>query len=336
MSELFLGGPDRPPRFLRDLLQARIDAVPSGGSISWATYYFRDRALARALIAAHQRGVKVSLAIEGRPRQRALNDEVIAMLSKSGIGGGLRVHRPPPLLTRLHRPLHAKIYIFSHPYAHALVGSFNPSGDEPEDPSVIAEIGDQDRGHNLLVELNDPILVRALANHVRKLGLFDRLRPPRTVHAGDTRLFFYPRLRTGVVDAEIAALGREDRVRAAISHLKRGAFTDVLVAAARRGVGIELLVHDTERRVPEDIVGELTGSGIAVTRYSEPNNLPMHAKFLLAESSKDRTAWFGSFNFNKRSLRRNHELLVRSRDLALFDALAARYGEIAAETRVSS
>ena len=52
MAELLFGGPDRPPRYLRDFLESCIAAVPAGGTIDFATYYFRDRALAQALIDA--------------------------------------------------------------------------------------------------------------------------------------------------------------------------------------------------------------------------------------------------------------------------------------------
>ncbi len=51
------GGPDREPRALRNLVAAAIAAVPSGGRIHWATYYFRDRQLALALVEARGRGV---------------------------------------------------------------------------------------------------------------------------------------------------------------------------------------------------------------------------------------------------------------------------------------
>ena len=56
--------------------------------------------------------------------------------------------------------LHEKLYCFSHPRPVALIGSFNPSGDDPEEqPEIIDEIGDQDLGHNVLVAIYDPALV---------------------------------------------------------------------------------------------------------------------------------------------------------------------------------
>src|SRR3954452_3199189 len=71
---VYFGGSDRAPRFLRNLLEQRIDAVPQGGSILWATYYFRDEALAEALVRAHRRGVILTLCIEGKPRKGSANE----------------------------------------------------------------------------------------------------------------------------------------------------------------------------------------------------------------------------------------------------------------------
>ena len=55
----FFGGPDPPGRFLRDVLEDRVDSVPAGEEIIWVTYYFRDEALAAALVRARRRGVSV-------------------------------------------------------------------------------------------------------------------------------------------------------------------------------------------------------------------------------------------------------------------------------------
>lgn len=332
MSELWVGGPDCPPRALRDHLQQRIDRVPPGGEIDWATYYFRDRALARALIAASDRGVRVTLQLEGLPRRKSANEAVLSLLSAHGLRGGLHIHRPGNALGGIHPHLHTKIYVFSGPEPAAFVGSFNPSGDQPEDPDVIAEIGDQDRGHNILVGYRQPALVAALRHHVRSIrGSADRFRPGRTVRAGATTLFFYPRLLPGVIDRQLRRLGAGARLRGAVSHLKQGSLTRHLERAAARGAEIELLVHDTERRVPEAAIAALRAAGVKVRRYARPDGLPLHAKILLVSEPQQRTAWFGSFNYNPRSRYLNHELLVRSREEDLWATLSRRYDQIAAE-----
>ena len=316
------GGPDKPPRVLRDLLRARIDAVPPGGTIAWATYYFRDRDLAAALIAASERGVAITLQIEGSPRRAGANDAVLAMLRAHGRRGGLHVHAAT--LRALHGHLHSKIYYFSGPAPSVLVGSFNPSGDVPEDADVIAEIGDQDRGHNLLVEFRDAGLASALRDHVAAMHLpFVRLRNTRPLTASDAEAWFYPRLDVSVVERSLA---KASAIDGCISHLKKGALVDSLARAVRGGARVRLLVHDTSRRVPEATVEALRDSGVEIRRFVHPEGLPLHAKFLLADGK----AWFGSFNYNPRSRWLNREILLASRHPAIVGALAQRFDEIAA------
>lgn len=330
LGRVEFGGPDLQPRRLRDLLQRHIDSSPPGSRIDWVTYYFRDRALAEALMQASDRGVTVQLVMEEHPRRTGANDTVIAMLRRHGLGGGFHARS-----SRARRGekghVHAKIYSFSHPDI-AWIGSFNPSGDEPEDAEVIAEIGDQDRGHNLLVGIERSKLTRALRNFVDRLALpgSDRARWASWLRVadGDTRIYFYPRLRNLVVEPTIALLGRGARVRGAISHLKKGPLTWALARCARRGCEVELLVHDTSRRVSDKAVQFLRDAGVKVRRVSDPHDLPMHAKFLLVERKERRTAWFGSYNFNDKSRFDNVELLVSSHDAQLFDALAKRFAEI--------
>ena len=332
LGQIEFGGPDLPPRRLRNLLQEHVDAAPPGSRIDWATYYFRDRALAQALIRASDRGVRVTLALEPDPRRESANDAVIAMLKAHGLNGGLHLYKPAPFDDG---HLHAKIYAFSEPDV-AWIGSFNPSGDESEDADVIAEIGDQDRGHNLLLGIERPKLTEALRRHVHKLTGWQplplKLRPHfnLSVHDGDTRLYFYPRLLAYPAEHEIARLGPGDRFRGAISHLKKGGLTKRLQQAVKRGIDIELLVHDTERRVPSELVEELASANVRITRVRHPDDLPMHAKFLLVDHAGQSSAWLGSYNFNKKSRRKNAEVLLRTTDANVIETLSKRFAEIAA------
>lgn len=309
--------------------------MPPGGWISWATYYLRDRRLGQALMAASDRGVTVSLAVEGAPRNRAVNAGVLEMLTEHGLNGGLHVHlgKKPPVGKKAY--LHSKIYAFSHPVASVLVGSFNPSGDEPEDRSILADIGDQDRGHNLLVEFQDPKLVRGLERRVRAIsGALPRwrLRQNLPFASGETRMWCYPRLRDAPLERELGLLGQGGRLTGAISHLKPDRLSERIAAAAARGAEVRLIVHDTERRVPQESVQEIEQAGGRVTRYEHPEGLPLHSKFLLVDRrGSGCAAWFGSFNFNKRSRLYNHELLVRSAHPAIVEGLAERFEQIAAE-----
>lgn len=329
LGRLEFGGPDLPARRLRDLLEAQVDAAPPGSRIDWATYYFRDTQLAQALIRASDRGVRVQLALEFNPRRRGANDWVVKLLSEHGLGGGFRRYARE----RRRGHLHAKIYAFSEPDL-AWIGSFNPSGEEPEwDFDTIEEIGDQDRGDNLLLGIERPRLTTALRNFVDHLC---EQRPKRnltpwslpTVRDGDTSIFFYPRLFTWITEAAIARLRKGDRLRAAISHMKGGPLTFALALAARRGASVEVLVHDTERRVPSDTIAKLKQAGVSIERIVHPDALPMHAKFILTERGALREAWLGSYNFNNRSRRSNAELLMRTGDPGTFNTLAQRFDAI--------
>lgn len=328
-TEIHYGGPDMRPGTLRDVLMAKVDAAPPGSEIVWATYYFRDQELARRLIAAQARGVKVRVRIEGRPRREAANDRVIATL-RAGLGDGLRVHRSWFGLGRLH----AKVYAFSGPTPEVLIGSFNPSGDARPAPDVVAEIGDHDRGENLLIGFRDPDAVAALHRQARRLwagqgGRFG-IAENRVVSLKSVRFYYFPRLRPDVVERRVARLGPGDQVRAAISHMDDGALATALASAARRGVDVELIVHDTERRVPRAVVADLNDAGAQVRRYCTADGLPMHAKFILLERGGERSAWFGSLNFNDQSRLLNTEILARSTDERVVSDLGARFDTLAA------
>jgi phosphatidylserine/phosphatidylglycerophosphate/cardiolipin synthase-like enzyme len=312
------GRPDQPARALRDLLQRHVDAVSEGGSIDWVTYYFRDERLAGALVRAHERGVKVRISVEGHPRHRGANDRVIGILRR-GLGDGLRVEKR--LFGASH--LHTKLYCFSAPVPHALVGSFNPSGNEPEDPSVVADIGDQDRGHNLLVEIDDPEMVQALVVRTN-------------FNIRDTQAFFFPKLGGNPLDQRLAELGSGAKLRIAASHLSDGRTGQLLVRLVERGGSVEVLTHHTLRRSPEPLVQFLRSSGVRTYRYEHPQELPMHAKFVLAEDGGRRWSAFGSYNLSRTSRWLNRELLMFSEDRKLWEALDRRWQEIMAEPWVKT
>jgi hypothetical protein len=338
VADVFFGDP-QSPGFLRNLLEAHVDAVPPGGEIAWVTYYFRDERLADALIRAHRRGVRVLVSLEGRPRVRSANDAVIARLAdpQTGIGDGLRVVK-----RGLFRHLHEKLYCFSHPYPIALAGSFNPSGNQPEDPRIVAKIGDQDRGHNFLVELRGqavvPLFDHARALHDQVPTLLDHFsaRGTRLIRARKLRAYLFPRLNNPL-DALLRSLVPGSRLRIAASHLRDGSVAATLIMLAAAGVHVELLTEETRRRVPERIEQQLRASGVEFARYRHPDRLPMHNKFLLAETPEGRWAAFGSFNLTRTSRWLNSELLMVSEDDAVFDAFADRWdamkAEMAARTR---
>jgi phosphatidylserine/phosphatidylglycerophosphate/cardiolipin synthase-like enzyme len=316
--------------------------VPAGGSIDWVTYYFRDRRLAADLLAARRRGVRVRVTLDAHPRAPRANDAVIALL-RPELGDDLRAVRRAADATpvgRLLRPrLHEKLYCFSHPEPVALVGSFNPSGDEPEQaPEVPREIGDHDRGHNLLVELCDPALVAALVEHARRLhaarhAALDRFSPAanRPLFGGALAVHFWPRARPDPIYAQLRRLAPDSRVRLVASHVSGLSSRRALCALAARGVGVEVLSEATRRRVPPKTQRALQAAGVSFRRVVSDPWLPMHNKFALVETGRERQVIFGSFNWSEPSRRFNREIGVVARDARLFDTLAQRWQVLEAD-----
>jgi phosphatidylserine/phosphatidylglycerophosphate/cardiolipin synthase-like enzyme len=343
--EIYFGGPDQPAGRLRDLLAERIEAVPTGGAIDWITYYFRDRRLAGQLLRAQQRGVDVTVTLEGNPHLAHANDAVVSMLAGAqGLGKGFRSVCLPPRVPmparKMGNPnLHEKLYCFSHPQPVAFIGSFNPSGDEPEDrPDIIDEIGDHNRGHNVLVGITEPALVAGLVRHARWMhrarhGIFERFFADgnRTLQGTCTEIHFLPRVRPHVVAQFLGRFGDGASIRVAASHLNGRASIKTMLALARRGAALEVLAEPTLRRVPMVAERRLTEAGIAFRRVRHSETLPMHNKFVLVEQNNRRWVIFGSYNWSTLSFWINQEICVISSESELFNAFAKRWEVLKAQ-----
>jgi phosphatidylserine/phosphatidylglycerophosphate/cardiolipin synthase-like enzyme len=325
------------------MLAERIAAVPAGGSIDWATYYFRDLELAKALIQARRRGVEVTVSLEGKPRLPDANEDVIALLSRpTGLGDALRVVTipgiPAPAGKSWKPQLHEKLYCFSHPKPVAFIGSFNPVGNAQEEKSeIIREIGDQDRAHNVLVGLTDPILVEQLVKHARQLhrvppGLFYRFSAEanRAVDGQDTAIHFWPRVAPHPVIEFLRRVGNGARVRIVASHLRTGSAADLMIGLADRGVTVEIFADSTLRRVTSKVEKRLIAANVQFRRIRDGENFPMHLKFVLVEDNEQAWSIFGSFNWTKPSFWLNYEIAAISSNPLLFKALADRVDYLAA------
>lgn len=341
------GGPAHPPRRLSSLLAERIEAVPPGGEIHWITYYLRDRELANALLRAQRRGVHVSLTVDGRPRTPRANHAVLGMLGGAdGLGQGLRVvAHGIPFKGIWHPHLHEKLYCFSHPQPTALVGSFNPSGTEDEtEPDIIAEIGDQDRGHNFLVELRDATVVAALVEHARQMHTARHTFLERfgqaangAVQSRDLTLYFWPRSQPNPIFRALFARPEHSIVRIAASHIKGPTAVWTLARLVRRGARVAILTEETHRRVPPSAIRRLRNAGVDVGRVVHRDGVPMHDKFMLVEGA-DGSRWvaFGSLNWTERSLRLNHEIAAISTHPHLIEAFEGRWQALAAHADLST
>jgi len=100
-----------------------------------------------------------------------------------------------------------------------------------------------------------------------------------------------------------------------------------LLTLSKRGVQIEILTHDTERRVPDWVENQLDKQ-LLFRRYRHPQGFPMHNKFILIDTHQSREVIFGSMNFSKHSLYANHELLVVSSSSFLYDTFETRWQQM--------
>jgi len=347
--EIHFGSPSKPAGYLRDLLASYIAAVPPGGTIDWVTYYFRDIRLAESLLQAHKKGVKVTVSLPATPRVSEANKTVIRMLSgPNGLGEGLNVVNfpgiPAPPGKAWKPQLHEKLYCFSHPEPIAFVGSYNPSGNNPEkQPDVIREIGDQDRGYNVLAGIVEPSLVHHLIEHVRRLhrappNLFYRFtgNANHVLKSSDTTIHFLPSLRPHPVVQFLNQLGSGARVRIAASHIRATNAADIMIELARRGAEVEIIAESTHRRVTPAVEQRLIDAGIRFRRANIPGGAPMHLKFVLVEDRGQVWSIFGSFNWTKPSFWLNHEIIVITSNPSIFNQFSNCWNMLKNEEAVST
>ena len=153
--------------------------------------------------------------------------------------------------------------------------------------------------------------------------------------SSEFRIWFFPRRRT---DPHIEVLneGGLKRVRVAASHFRDPALARLFVKQARRGADIEVLAHDSLRRVPPRIERLLREGGVRFSRYRHEDGLPMHNKFMLLEGGNKVSVIFGSLNLTRTSRWLNHEILMKSDNRELFAAFATRWQDMQTELRIQS
>jgi cardiolipin synthase len=96
--------------------------------------------------------------------------------------------------------------------------------------------------------------------------------------------------------------------------------TDALIAAARRGVNVDICMTNSSSW--ESAFRELTDAGVHLRVYSPDASLYIHAKVLVRDpGASDQEAFAGSQNFSTESLRYNRELGVVIRSSALIGQL---------------
>jgi len=99
--------------------------------------------------------------------------------------------------------------------------------------------------------------------------------------------------------------------------------TDALVAAAKRGVDVTVIM--TAASEWDSAFGQLVRAGVHVRLYADSANaLYIHAKAVIADAGRsDQQMFVGSENFSKASLGRNRELGIRTANKAVISVINA-------------
>ena len=340
-SNVHFGGPDLKKYALRDILLDCINQTPASGIIHWICYYLNDRSILDALANAATRGVSITIFIEATPRIPEINRASIEYLrnhAPAQIKIILADKKPAWEYFGLHwRPhFHGKLYYFSHPNPHVLLGSYNPTAgaDELSD-QLLGEIGDHSISHNALVDISDNIAVSIFATYINSLHQrwfrsIARCTPShnQTHHAGDWDINYLPRLRTHPIQRLLTKNDKPAVVKCAISHLKGPGIRRTLLNALRSGKEIEILLDSTQRRVSREHLSFLEQNNIRYYQPTLPPNCLMHNKFILCESENEASVTFGSYNWSARSRYLNHEIIASTSDGSIVSRFKQRWEKI--------
>ena len=99
--------------------------------------------------------------------------------------------------------------------------------------------------------------------------------------------------------------------------------TDALVAAAKRGVDVEVIM--TAESEWDSAFSQLKSAGVHVRTYADSDNvIYIHAKAVIADAGQyDQQVFVGSENFSKASLGYNRELGLRTANKAVISVISA-------------
>jgi len=337
----YFGGPDKTKNLLRDTLVEYIEAVPTNGHISWLCYYIHDPVIFQALIDASERGVKIDLIIDGRPRSPSINQACIDRFSplKHCLINLIIVKKKPLweyLGIRWHPHLHSKLYYFSHPTPRVLVGSYNPTcGKEHLDEASIQKIGDHSISHNVLVKIDNQDIVICLKDYILDMQNYWRRKFSRVLSSHNSThrsqqwsIDFLPRFGAHPINTLLSKNHSNAKIKCAISHLKGPGILTPLKIAIKSGKEIELLLESSRRRVPNKHLTFLDKHQIKYYQPRLKEHCLMHNKFILYQSDQEHCVMFGSFNWSARSRILNHEVIACCYDKEVISAFELRWNQM--------
>ncbi|WP_435063810.1 phospholipase D-like domain-containing protein [Halobaculum sp. EA56] len=296
-----------------------------------AGYTFGSERVADELIAAHRRGARVRVLVEGDPvggtdaRQARLLDRLAAG------GVEVRVVAGPHARVRFH---HAK-YAVADGRAVVLTENWKPSGTggadsrgwgvvlrSPAAADALASLFRADAGWRDAVAWREFRAGRTFRVDEPATGRYPTRHPPADVRVERTTLLTAPgNAEDGVVSVVDAADDRVDVIQPTVAD---GPLLASVRRAAERGVTVRLLLSNAwyVREENEALAGRLNrwadGAGVPFeARVADPAGRygKVHAKGVVA----DDVAVVGSLNWNPTSARENREVVVALEGEAVAD-----------------
>lgn len=292
------------PPFLRDMLT---DIANARQSIDLATFEYTLQPVAEALVAAHQRGVQVRLALDRESLEDPVDAKFAGIIEEGGI---------PISWEETTAFLHSKFIIIDNRIVWT--GSWNVT------------INDTYRNNNNLLRITIPSIVENYRVEFAEMaaGRFGNSKQATTPHTrittGQTTIenYFTPRERPAARIVEVITNARRSVVFMAFS------FTSDEIAGAmvnRQQAGIPVR-GVFEQRNAEGIgseFGPLRDAGVEV--LADGNCYTMHHKVIVID---ERIVITGSYNFTSRAERTNDENLLIIEDPVLAAAYLGEFERV--------
>ncbi len=335
------GGPARVEAFvLPDAPGVALRALESADErLLLAGYTLTSERVVDALLAAHRRGVRVRVLVDGSPVGGATTRQAAALDRLAAAGVAARAVGGPRARYRFH---HAK-YAVADGRALVTTENWKPAGVG----------GRSSRGWGVVVHDRNVTKGLAATFHAdwtgpgaipwvefRRGRSFEPAEPKngsfRTRHEPEGLGVESVSLLVAPENAEDEVVGRIDGATDSLDVLQvslggpDGPFTRALVRAARRGVETRILlsgawyVREDNRALADRLNALAEREGLPLTvRLADPGGRfgKVHAKGLLVDG---REAVVGSLNFNAHSARENREVVV----VLTGEAVAGYYAEV--------
>ncbi|MFC7584947.1 phosphatidylserine/phosphatidylglycerophosphate/cardiolipin synthase family protein [Nonomuraea antimicrobica] len=308
--------------------------TPAGASIQIAHFVMSGTAgteFAAELVAAHERGVRVRVVLDGDQRGAAVAGQLAA-----GLGTDLAARSWLHVCTGPmsggtaacigNKGQHNKFYLFSRA-GHA-------SNVVVQSSANLTDLNSTTYWNNALVLTGDKRLYRAYDGYFADLAAERKnLDYYREVQARGVRAHFFPKAAgdpiVDYLDKVSCEGGTKIRVGMSEWDTYRIAIAERLRDLAGAGCGVQIVYGIIDDEVKAVLAAQ---PSLELRELGSGSALPgrIHSKYLLVEGSYDgdknaRWVFTGSHNYNETSLRRNDETLLKLNDKRVYDQYVANF-----------